>query len=65
MYRRGNYLVIGEVGIGLLQLMLCVYFGRAPPAGGSGFLFQVLATRASWLWAFHCNPSRKGYWIIF
>ena len=33
-------------------------FGRAPPHGGSGFPFQVLATRTSWLRAFHCNPSR-------
>ena len=36
-------------------------FWRAPPAGGSGFTFQVLATRASWLWAFHFNPSRMRF----
>ena len=28
--------------------------------GGAGFPFQVLATRTSWLRAFHCNPSRMG-----
>jgi hypothetical protein len=30
-------------------------------AAGSGFSLQVLAIRASWLWAFHFNPSRRLY----
>lgn len=29
------------------------------PQEGSGFTLQVLATRASWLWAFRFYPSRK------
>jgi hypothetical protein len=32
-------------------------YGRAPE--GSGFPLQVLATRSSYLRAFHCNPSRN------
>jgi len=44
----------------LIVFIRHLVFGRAPPAGGPGFPFQVLAIRASWLWAFHYNPSR-GY----
>ena len=49
------------VPVNKLPLLACdkEYWGRAPPAGGSGFPFQVLATRTSWLRAFHYNPSRK------
>ena len=37
-----------------------LYFGRAPRRG-PGFPFQGLATRISWLQAFHCNPSRMRH----
>lgn len=38
-----------------------ILFGRAghDASWPSGSSLQVLAIRASWLWAFHCDPSRR------
>ena len=47
----------------IIKFTMILFYG-VPRRGGSGFPFQVLATRTSWLWAFHYNPSRMRNLII-
>ena len=43
----------------ICQLIIYIWACPREKAAGSGFSLQVLAIRASWLWAFRFNPSRS------